>query len=326
MSTDTKTDFNNDGISDILMISDTGKITARLIDENGDRSTLFLGKVSAEWRIAGTGDFNGDSLCDILLEKEGGGIVTWLFDSDGNRSSDYLGNINAANSFADDVTVLSTGDYDGDGITDLLLRAPGSEQAGLWLLNGTGGRQIPPPSTPGDSIIRTSGDFNGDGTDDFQDRYDVSGIYTGEFSGPDLLPQFTLIGQRGNSWTEQVAGDMNGDGTDDLVMLRDTGRVDLWLMEENLQKNVEFIGKIKDGWRIEGTGDYNGDGRDDILIRKDNGKLIAWGLDENGDRVVQKLGRVADTTVIPGKLDDPRVPDDAAGFGVEATLVDDFLF
>lgn len=114
-------DFNGDGKDDLLWRHDNGMITTWLGQVGGfrDNSAKAGQWVSNELKIAGVGDFNGDGHADLLWRGGAGSIATWL----GDASGGFLGKkLDGGQPIADEWQIVGTGDYNGDGHDDILLR------------------------------------------------------------------------------------------------------------------------------------------------------------------------------------------------------------
>jgi hypothetical protein len=177
--------------------------------------------------------------------------------------------------------IVGIGDFNGDGITDLLLKsADGTYTDWLGQTDGS----FTDNSTnfdlnPGtDWHVVATGNFNGDGFDDVLWRSDsgtaddLLGATNGSFVGN---PNFVL--NPGADWHIVGTGDFNGDGLSDILWQSDSGTLNEFLG----QSNGGFIGNILatnpgSAWHVAGTGDFNGDGKDDILWRNDSGVISDW--------------------------------------------------
>src|SRR5688500_5156974 len=111
-------------------------------------------------------DFNGDGRSDILWWSHGV-ISNWLGRSDGG----FLINDAAAMTAVDPSgywEILGTGDYNGDGRSDILWINDGGEVSD-WLGTANGGfiaNDANALTTHNSFYYAGSGDFNGDGRDD----------------------------------------------------------------------------------------------------------------------------------------------------------------
>jgi hypothetical protein len=176
----------------------------------------FLAQVDNGWQIVGTGDFNGDGLTDILWQSGNGQVTDWIAQPNGG----FYGN--APNFLSDIGTgwyIVGTGDFNGDGRDDILLR---NDDATLtdWLADANGGLYGNSANflVPMDAALQVAGvgDFNGDGRSDILWR-NQDGQLSGWQNSADgvLTPNFTLdVGAE-----SQIAGiaDFNGDGRDDIL-------------------------------------------------------------------------------------------------------------
>src|SRR5215211_2205268 len=117
-------------------------------------------------------DFNGDGRSDILwLLDENAAVSDWLATAGGSFT------INDANAFAwltafHTFDLRATGDFNGDGRTDVLWQVDQSEFHNTWFASPDGGLDLTGVAfngfTMGDPnwAIAGTGDFNGDGVDD----------------------------------------------------------------------------------------------------------------------------------------------------------------
>jgi hypothetical protein len=288
-------DFNGDGRSDVLWRNDTGRVTDWLGNANSGLSGNFANadlNAGTDWHIAGTGDFNGDGRSDIVWRNTNGDITDWLGQANGNFTSNFG---NAYYQLDNSWHVAGTGDFNGDGHDDLLLRND-SGRVTDWLgqANGSGGftgNFANADANAGtDWHIAGTGDFNGDGRSDIVWRNDNGDVtdWLGQASGGFVSNFGNAYYQVDNSWHIAGTGDFNGDGISDLLWRNDNGRVTDWLGQSNATGGFTSNFANADlnagtDWHIVSTGDFNGDSIDDILWRNDNGDVTNWLGHANGN-------------------------------------------
>jgi FG-GAP repeat len=271
-------DFNGDGMADVI-------VGAPKDDNSGDRSGsafIFFGGQTGTINnpdtnadvvlngqgagdqfgdsVASAGDFNGDGMDDVIVgawRRDSGSVYIFF--------GGQTGTINNPDTNADVVlngqgaldhfgySVASAGDFNGDGLDDVIVGARMDDNNGLtdsgsaFIFFGGQTGTINNPDTNADVVLNgqgvfdhfgwsvaSAGDFNGDGLDDvIVGAYDNSsttsgsafiflGGQTGTLNNPDTNADVVLKNAPGIfdefGWSVASAGDFNGDGLDDVIV------------------------------------------------------------------------------------------------------------
>lgn len=264
------------GISYVIFGGDTqsGGIATNQI--NGDNGFGIFGNGNGDLSgisVCGAGDVNGDGFADVVvgasgydapqqgggtLDDAGGAVVIYghagAFNAFTAFSQVGNGNVNAGFRITGEATgdgagisVSGAGDFNGDGIGDLLIGATGAGTGGAaYVVYGS--KTMSNSSLPGDlkitgvasgdsfgDAVASAGDINGDGFSDIiigATGNDSNGNNSGEcdiiFGGKNiggtmsaLNADIRLQGSGDNllaGTSVHTAGDFNGDGFDDLVI------------------------------------------------------------------------------------------------------------
>ncbi|OYY73043.1 VCBS repeat-containing protein, partial [Sphingomonas sp. 28-63-12] len=277
------TDFNGDGIDDLLWRNTAGDLSNWLGTSTGALSANdanAFNTVSLDWKVVGTGDFNGDGRADILWRNTNGDLTTWL----GNANGGYIDNSSVSYyAVPTSYKVVGVGDFNGDGFSDILWRSSTGTITD-WLGTANGSFQVndanSTTSAPLDWNVAGTGDFNGDGRSDIVWRR-VNGELSDWLGQPNggFVSNGSVAGAVVETrWTITGVGDFNGDGRSDLLWRSTSGELVDWLgrpdggFSDNTPNAYYQVGTE---WQVVGNGDYNGDGRADILWRKTSGDLTS---------------------------------------------------
>jgi autotransporter-associated beta strand protein len=271
--------------------------------ENGDGPGVYSNWMAA-WRYeqnpGRAGDFNGDGVTDLLWwNRDTGQVYIWFL-----KDGQVIG-VSAPMEGLDvsQWLLIGTGDFNGDGVADLLWWKPETGEILFWYMQPSMATAEAPfqamlnpisQTMPAHAAIAYPGDLNGDGFTDILWRDYSNGDLTIWLMGADgkpilsgpPTPAFDDItkGERpglsgGLQW--QVAGlsDANGDGKADVIWQDErNNRLVTWLMD-----GAAIIGAVEENkgldpvWRLPGVGDLNGDRQADIVWRNDaSGEVKAW--------------------------------------------------
>jgi YD repeat-containing protein len=281
-------DYAGAGVQRQVIYSYDGLNSLTRTEQGGN--TYVASMIGTDWSVAGHGDFNGDGRQDILWRGTDGAMTDWL----GQTNGSFAGNdANAWNVVSLDWKIAGTGDFNGDGKSDILWRNDDGRVTD-WLGTASGGfadnasNALQGVGT--DWKVAGTGDFNGDGKADILWRNDNGnvvdwlGTATGGFAGNGANSTNGV----GLDWHIAGTGDFNGDGRADILWRNDNGTVTNWLGQLNggfVGNGANFSTGVPLGWKIVGTGDVNGDGRSDILWLNDSGDFTDWLGQTNGGMV-----------------------------------------
>lgn len=255
-----------------------------------------------------------DSNRDRLLwhNKASGELSAWVFDSSGAVSGKEAlsWQCDSSSGCAKEWTSAGTGDFNDDGVTDVLWHNRNTGELSVWTLGAAGevaGKQPIDwkcgPDCTKDWARVGNGDFNSDR------RTDIlwHNKKTGELSAW-LINSSGIVGSKQalgwkcaaeclQDWSAIGTGDFNADGTTDVMWHnKKTGELSAWLVaatgevtgKQTLSWQCNVASGCANSWQAVATGDISRDGVDDILwYNTKSGELSAWLANANG-KVLRK--------------------------------------
>lgn len=227
-------DFNGDGNPDILWRNQiTGANTVWLMDGVLRTGVGILARVPVESvDLVGSGDFNGDGHADLLWRNPADGrIGMWLMR--GVTGAKDYGPVDTDLGLA--WTLVATGDFNGDGKSDIVWRHSETGANVVWFMDGmvkAGEACLDPEPDLAWTIVAIA-DFSGDDNPDILWRNSVTGANRVWFmdgltrTGVAALDTFADL-----AWTVVGTGDFNGDGRPDILWRHTaTGDLVVWYMD-----------------------------------------------------------------------------------------------
>ena len=216
------------------------------------------------------GDFGGDGKADLLWRTPTGGY--WLTQMDGIRVASTHELMSAANNPGGDWVVVSKGDFNGDGKTDLLWKRTSNGDYAVWLMNG-------PSVTPGNYgfvdrpaagfEIEALADFNGDGKTDILWRNSAGDnyvqVYTG-ITGVNVNNTAVAVPSMAG-YVLDLVGEFNGDGKADILWRSATNEHIIWEMNgAAVSKNTQILAGGTN-WQVVFGRDLDNDNITDLIWR-----------------------------------------------------------
>jgi hypothetical protein len=163
------------------------------------------------WKVIAVADLNGDTKPDLIWQHAStGALAAWLLDGTVVTSRVSL---NPSGVLDTNWRVVGTGDFDGDGQTDLLWKHAANGSLIVWLMNGPTRTAVqwlaPDRVLDNDWQVAAVADFDGDGKVDIIFQHALDGrlavwLMDGTtrimawMLGPDhvLDPRWKLVGPR----------------------------------------------------------------------------------------------------------------------------------
>lgn len=260
--------------------------------------------------VAGAGDINADGFDDLIVGARGadpegkqraGESYVVFGKATGFAASLDLSSLDGSNGFRldginpDDRSgrwVAPAGDFNGDGIDDLIIGASGADPGGvssvgeiylvfgttagfaatldLSAIDGSKGLRIGGINA-GDNVGRSAmaaGDVNGDGYDDL-----IVGAHHADPDGKHFAGESYVIFGTGDG----IAGLVGSV----LLWRHESGQLAMWKTDgTKVTSDGLLSAAVGPSWDFEAKNDFDGDGTDDILWQHDNGQLLVWKMQD----------------------------------------------
>jgi hypothetical protein len=224
-------DVSHDGYPDVLARRPDGSLWLRPGKATGGFGPLTV--FGSGWQIMDSivmpGDWNDDGADDVMARRASTGSL-WLYAGDGQGRLRRPIQIGTGWKIMN--MIIAPGDFDGDGLVDVIGRRIGGS---LWLYpgNGQGGFRSPKQIGTGWHVMNeliAPGDFEGDGHNDLLARRASDGtlwLYRG--SGKGLFERPVRAGHGWNQFDRILgAGDVDRDDRMDLLARRPDGSMLLY--------------------------------------------------------------------------------------------------
>ncbi|MDQ1070805.1 FG-GAP-like repeat-containing protein [Streptomyces canus] len=246
-------DLTGDGKADLAAVKDDGILWIYPGTGNASGSTFgtrFQSGTSWQSQDAVTvGDLNNDGIGDLLSRQASDGTL-WVYPGTGKPGMEAFATRYQVGRSWQTQDVTRTGDFNTDGLTDVLTRQ--ASDGTLWVYPGTGkpgmetlGTRYQVGTGWKSQDVITNGDLNNDGRPDVLSRQASDGtlwVYPG--TGKPGMGTLGTRYQVGRSWQTQNAirtGDFNGDGLTD-VLSRQASDGTLWVYPGTGKSGMDTLG------------------------------------------------------------------------------------
>jgi len=182
------------------------------------------------------------------------------------------------------------GDFNKDGIPDILFRNPETGENLIFFLYETGTRESFAYTTPISESWKAEGigDFNADGIADILFRNYDTGENLIFFQNEDgTRDSFAYTTKISSAWHVAGIADFNKDEVADILFRnQETGENLIFFQNpDGTRDSFAYTTKISSAWHVAGVADMNKDGVADILFRNnDTGENLIFFMNEDGSR------------------------------------------
>jgi hypothetical protein len=258
-----KTDFNADGKSDIvLQNSSSNTVAAWQMNGAVIAAGANIATPTSDWKVVATGDLEGDGKADIILQNGStGAIAEWRM-----NGLSMLSGTTVATALTQQ-RIVGTFDFNHDGKADILVQSTTTNAVAIWMMNGSTIASAQVVATPGNGWrVVAAGHIGGDAIILYNTingsvaRWLMNGFVLMSGTPMTTLPASTAV---------VALGDLTADGVDDLVLQNTSNKqVTVWTLNASAAvTGNNLIASPVSTQNVLGTGDYDGDGRSEIVLQ-----------------------------------------------------------
>ena len=263
-------DADNNGAGDLIFQKTNGDLQVQL--QNPASTLSNITGVGSTWKAIGTGQFTADSdrNAGLLLQNSAGGSLEIITDLAGTPTTTAITGATVglvtATTFTG-WTAIDTGDFNGDGASDILLHNTSNNAVEIAYMNQGAGE----PIGRVDSIVAIGfgsivgvGDFNSDGKSDILLQSGSGGPVRVSLNNDSALSVINVAA--GTGFDAIGTGDFDGDGKSDIILRNSTtGAAQIWLMDGATRLGSPVDVSAPAGYTLLGAEDVDANGYSDLL-------------------------------------------------------------
>jgi len=237
----------------------------------GSKNTHELNHLNVGPAVPG-GSFGAPAVAapaQLFFQNGDGLVASWLLATNGTfQVTRLLGEAGAWQ-------LMTAGDVDGDGVSDLLFQDAAGNTAG-WLLETNGAtRSVINWGNVGTWEVRACADYTGEGHDQifFQLPNGLTALWHLTTNGTFQSAEMVLTNASG--WRLSAAAPHALGGPADLYWQNATGLVAVWQQQSGGGVLAQVVGTTG-AWALCGATDMDGDGIGDLLWETPEGDTAGW--------------------------------------------------
>ncbi|WP_334050871.1 Calx-beta domain-containing protein [Alteromonas gracilis] len=252
--------------------------------------------ISGEKIIFREGEIEKWLLVNIISDKRKEGVESFSLTLNSEYNDAVSKTPLIVNVFDDGAVYMSPYDYDGDGISDLVIRRPdigqflvarSSDNGIMRAYFGANGSDIP-----------LAGDFDGDGITDIAIRRPSAKQFITKGSSDNQIDRLFFGSQDEDI---PVLADYDGDGITDIAIRRpSTGQ---WFIKYSSTGSIARETFGTDASDIPAIADYDGDGKADIAVRRQSAGQFIIKYSSTGSIARVFFGSQMDDIAVPADYD-----------------------
>jgi hypothetical protein len=273
--------------------------------------SISQSNLTAQFEMQGSGDFFGDGYASAVVTDSANGYVGIWKEPYRNAANPWSAQYSQVYKLlSTDGAVAGTGDFNGDGYTDILLWNSSAQTGKVLLMNGDQviGQRLFQPTTVSSWSVAAVADFNGDGYSDVLLR-DAGGNLEVVYFSPVAPPTTTdfkvtslgyssttnyaamygaTSGRFDATWSVAATGIFQTLGTAyaSIVWVNpSTGQLGITRFTPFLKTTLsgQVFAILPADTEIQAVGDFNGDGAKDLLLRNTStSENIIWLMNFDG--------------------------------------------